>query len=67
MTGVTSFVEAKAIADAQIAGGIVNVVAVQVGADVVVFGDSSGDDGSADSAVVLVGKTLNDISVANII
>jgi hypothetical protein len=34
---------------------------------VVVFGDSLADDGSADTAVVLVGKGLNDISVANII
>jgi hypothetical protein len=67
ITGVASFAEALAIANAQIGGTLVNYVAVQVGADVVVFADSNNDNGTADSAVVLAGKTLNDISVANII
>ena len=67
ITGVASFAEAKAIADAQIAGGIVDYVAIQVGADVVVFTDGNVNDSVVDSAVVLVGKTLNDISVANIV
>src|SRR4051812_1953244 len=45
----------------------VNFVAVQVGADVVVFADSAGNNGTADDAITLVGKTLADIQGANII
>jgi Ca2+-binding RTX toxin-like protein len=44
--------------------GVTDVVAVQIGSDVVVFADVDGD-GSADNAVALVGRTLNDISSQN--
>jgi hypothetical protein len=44
----------------------VDVVAVQVGNDVIVFGDSHGLN-EADAAVVLVGKTLADIGASDFI
>jgi Ca2+-binding RTX toxin-like protein len=54
-------------ANAQIAGGTVNYVAVQVGINVFLFADSSDDNGSADSAVQLTGKQLSDIAFTNIV
>lgn len=48
-------------ANGQIAAGQ-NYVAVQVGADVIVFADSAANNGTADSAVMLVGRTLADIA-----
>ena len=48
-------------------GIFVAAVAVQIGADVVVFADSGADNGSADDAVALVGRTLADISTANFV
>lgn len=58
---------ALAAANAQVAGGVVNYVAAQVGADVFVFADSEANNGVADSAIILVGKTLADIAFTNMI
>jgi Ca2+-binding RTX toxin-like protein len=55
------FAAALSFANGQIAAGR-NYVSVQVGADVIVFADSAGNDGTADSAVILVGRTLSDIA-----
>ena len=41
-----------------------HVVAVQVGDDVIVFADT-GDEGSAASAILLVGRTLADVSASD--
>jgi len=41
-----------------------DVVAVQVGADVLVFADEAGEH-HVDQAVLLVGKTLADVSVSD--
>jgi Ca2+-binding RTX toxin-like protein len=56
---------ALAFANAQIAGGFIDYVAVQVGGDVYVFCDSYYDAGDADSAVRLVGRSLADIGPGN--
>lgn len=56
---------ALAFANTQIAGGAINYVAVQVGADVFVFADSLADNGNADSTVRLVGRSLADIAFGN--
>lgn len=58
------FAAALSFANGQIAAGQ-NYVAVQVGADVIVFADSAGDNGTADSAVMLVGRSLADIASDN--
>jgi Ca2+-binding RTX toxin-like protein len=55
------YAAALSFANGQVAAGQ-NYVAVQVGADVVVFADSGGDNGTADSAVMLVGRALTDIA-----
>jgi hypothetical protein len=49
--------------------GANDIVAIQVGSDVVVFADSnnSGTLTAADNAVVLVGRTLTDIDSSNIV
>lgn len=57
---------AKMLADSQVAAGN-NYVAVQVGGDVVLFVDSANNNGAADDAVMLVGRTLADIDYANIV
>jgi Ca2+-binding RTX toxin-like protein len=62
----TSYAEAITLANALIGTGTVDYVVVQVGFDVVVFADSTGNNGGADDAVVLVGGSLADISAANI-
>ena len=54
------------LANSQIAGGVVDYVVIQVGSDVVVFCDTAGNNGSAEDAVVLVGRTLADIGAGNI-
>ena len=56
-----SYDEAYADAKAQIASGSADIVAVQVGGDVVVFADSTLHD-HIDGAAVLVGKSLSDLS-----
>lgn len=64
-TSVASYAAALTAANGQIAGGVVNYVSVQVGADVYVFADSANNNGAADSVVLLVGRTLNDIAFGN--
>ncbi|HXA39241.1 MAG TPA: calcium-binding protein [Phenylobacterium sp.] len=66
-TTAGSFAAALATANAQIAGGVVEYVSVQVGSDVIVFADTNGDHGVAEDAVVLQGRTLADIDASNII
>lgn len=61
------YAAAKALADAQIVTGTYNYVSVLVGSDVIVFADSGNDNGSAEDAVVLVGRALADIAAANFI
>jgi len=58
------FAAAKSLADLQIASGY-DYVAVQVGADVVVFVDSAANNGGADDALVLVGRSLADVDYVN--
>ena len=61
------FASAKTFANAQIASGTVEYVAVQVGADVIVFADSHSNHGVAGDAVTLAGRTLSDIDASNIV
>lgn len=56
---------ALAAANAKMADGAVDVVAVQVGDDVIVFADNAGEAG-ADAAVVLTGRTLTDVGFGDI-
>ena len=58
---------ALSLATGQIAAGTVDYVAVQVGSDVVVFADNGGTANTVEDAVVLVGRTLADISASNIL
>jgi Ca2+-binding RTX toxin-like protein len=58
------FAGALAFANSEIAGHGVSVVAVQVGDDVIVFGDVAGKE-HADTGVVLVGRTLADVSFSD--
>ena len=60
------FASALAAANGKIASGAADFVAVKVGADVIVFADSHHDNGGADAAVVLVGKSLADIGAGDI-
>ena len=60
-----SYASALNLANSHIASGTADIVAVQVGGDVVVFADSAGDNGSADDAVILSGKTLSDVDFGN--
>ena len=66
-TTAGSFSAALATANAQIAGGVVEYVSVQVGGDVIVFADDNGDHGAADDAVILRGQTLANIDASNIV
>ena len=55
-------------ANLRFAAGI-DFVAIQVGGDVVVFADNGGTGNALDAtddAVVLVGRTLNDIDFSNL-
>lgn len=56
-----SYADAVAAAKADIAAGTADVVAVQVGADVIVFADEDHEN-QIGAAVVLVGKSLADIA-----
>ena len=61
-TGIeANYDDALAAASKAICSGAADVVAVQVGADVIVFADTALHD-HVESAVVLVGRTLADIS-----
>jgi hypothetical protein len=53
---------AQSLANSLIAGGI-DVVVVQAGADLIVFFDSAANNGTADDAVVMAGRSLADIDV----
>jgi Ca2+-binding RTX toxin-like protein len=53
-------------ANTQVVGGAIDYVAVQVGGDVVVFADTGQNNGAADSAVLLVGRSLSDIAFAHL-
>jgi hypothetical protein len=66
-TTATDFNDAITQANNHLGTGI--YVAVQVGADVIVFADTnaSGTITAADDAVTLVGKTLADIDFSNIV
>jgi len=60
------YATALAAANVQIGDGTtVDFVAVQVGADVIVFADTDAEAG-ADQAIVLVGRTLADVSFGDI-
>lgn len=64
-TTAADYNAALTLANSRIAGGQINYVAVQVGGDVFVFADTGHNNGVADSAVMLVGRTLSDIGFAN--
>jgi len=67
-TTAATFADAYATANVSIAAGTINYVAVQVGADVVLFADSpTANNGTADIAVVLIGRTLADIDSSNLV
>ena len=57
---------ALALANGRVAAGV-DFIAVQVGANVIVFADTAGNNGAAEDAVVLVGRTLADIAAGNIV
>jgi Ca2+-binding RTX toxin-like protein len=59
--------EAAEYANSQIGSGAADYVAVQVGADVLLFADANNNQGQADAVVTLLGRTLADISFANIV
>jgi Ca2+-binding RTX toxin-like protein len=56
---------AATYASGLIVSGAANIVAVQVGGDVVVFADSGANNGSADDVVILSGRSLADVSYTN--
>ena len=56
---------ALVLANARVAAGV-DFIAVQVGSNVIVFADTGGNNGVAEDAVVLVGRTLADIAAGNI-
>lgn len=60
----TDYASALTAANSKMASGAAAYVAVQIGADVVVFADGGGHH-VADAAVLLVGKSLTDISASN--
>jgi Ca2+-binding RTX toxin-like protein len=60
------YADALAAATFQINSGVTDLVAVQVGSDVIVFADS-GHHNHVDAAVVLVGRTLADLGAMSIL
>jgi Ca2+-binding RTX toxin-like protein len=60
------YASALYFANTHIAGGAINYVAVQVVGDVVVFADTALNNGAADSAVLLVGRSLSDIAFTDL-
>ncbi|RAK68481.1 hypothetical protein DJ019_00155 [Phenylobacterium kunshanense] len=61
----STYEAALAMANAQIAAGEINYVAIQVGSDVFVFADSLTNNGVADTAVRLANCTLDAMGFAN--
>ncbi len=57
----TSYAAALQAANQRIATGAIDVAVVRVGADVFVFADTKGDNGGADDAIRLSGRTLDDV------
>jgi Ca2+-binding RTX toxin-like protein len=67
-TTAATYADALTAANTAIAAGTFNYVAVAVGADVVLFADlPAAGDGTADLAVVLIGRTLADIDFSDIV
>ena len=66
-TSELNFERGYAFANSFIGAGLANYVAMRVSGGVYVFVDSNNDDGVADEAVFLVGRTLDDISAANLV
>lgn len=64
-THAADFASATVLANGLIASGSANLVVVAVGADLVVFADSANNNGTADDAVILNGRGLDDVSVGN--
>jgi Ca2+-binding RTX toxin-like protein len=62
-----SYAEALSIADEHISATGATYVAAQVGSDVYVFADTGDPADGADIAIVLVGRTLADISLSNFV
>jgi Ca2+-binding RTX toxin-like protein len=62
-----SYAEALSIADEHISATGAVYVAAQVGSDVYVFADTGDPADGADIAIVLVGRTLADISLSNFV
>ncbi|ODT85662.1 hypothetical protein [Phenylobacterium sp. SCN 70-31] len=62
-----SYDEALGLANQRIAAGTSDIVAVQVGGDVILFVDSLNDNGVADDAIRLANKGLSQISGAHIL
>lgn len=60
-----SFDAALSLANDQIAGRVINYVVVQVGGDLFIFADARANDGGADAAVRLLGRSLDDIGFGN--
>lgn len=58
------YASALSAANTQMHGGVIEYVSAQVGADVIVFADSNLNH-TAGAAVLLIGKTLADISASN--
>jgi Ca2+-binding RTX toxin-like protein len=63
----SDYASALGIASNAIAGGTIDFVLVQIGVDLVLFADSNNDNGTADTGVVILGKTLADIDFTNVI
>lgn len=67
-TTAATFADALVAANGAIAAGLANYVSVQVGSDVILFVDAPfTGNGVADLAIVLVGRTLDDIDWGNIV
>lgn len=58
------YATAESMATAKLASGTAEVIAIQVGADVVIFADGSAAN-TVFSVTALVGRTLNDIAAGN--
>ena len=63
----SDYAQALAIANEHISAAGATYVAAQVGADVYVFADTGDPQDGADVAILLVGRTLTDISLQNFV
>lgn len=66
-TTAATYADALTAATNLMQGGVINVAVVQVANNTFVFGDVVGDDNRPDTAIVLVGASLNAISADNLI